>query len=276
MREHEEPLVNVSGATGVPGAEMDFVWPSLRRIVEVDGGRAHDLPGRQQRDAGAGGRTSRPRLVDHAHSGRRGVAATMGRSGRHWCVLGTSNVTTVPTSGTAVTFGTWGYWSKRRRMMPPRSRRASRIPRHRAHRPRRRRCAAHDRRQVSRCPRCSSHHPVCAVPRLDDACTSGHRVLDECRAREIHSPVGADDPAHCACIASAGSAWSAPTRHGRRRNGCDRAGSTRLLMDLEQRAVGLFDAGRLHARDVEHLADGEPVRIGADHPEVGVRAGRAT
>lgn len=34
-----EPLVNVRGATGLRGVELDFVWPTHRLVVEADGGQ---------------------------------------------------------------------------------------------------------------------------------------------------------------------------------------------------------------------------------------------
>jgi very-short-patch-repair endonuclease len=43
------PLVNVRGATGVLGLELDFVWPRQRLIVEIDGGH-HDQPGVANQD----------------------------------------------------------------------------------------------------------------------------------------------------------------------------------------------------------------------------------
>lgn len=49
-RRLRRPAVNVRGATGVPGMEVDFVWPRSRLAVEIDG-PGHDRPGHAENDA---------------------------------------------------------------------------------------------------------------------------------------------------------------------------------------------------------------------------------
>lgn len=43
-------LLNVRGATGIPGFEYDFVFPTHRHVVELDGRAGHELPGVSEND----------------------------------------------------------------------------------------------------------------------------------------------------------------------------------------------------------------------------------